>query len=223
MGSRTQRKCFAVIGMLLCAAMIQAEPAALTSSNANNDATRSSIVRPRPTPLPRASATIKVTNTNDSGPGSLRQALTDAHDGDFINFATTLNGQPITLTSAELMIDKNVTINGPGRDALVVSGSPGTPLRIFHVMPGHVVTISGLTITGGGLDDVGGGVLNDHAMLTVRYCAVRLNGAIGGGGIYNDGSNGSATLTVVIATSATIALRPLAVSSTTSAMKEAPR
>ena len=43
---------------------------------------------------------ITVINTNDSGPGSLRQALMDAHDGDLINFAMALNGQIITLTSA---------------------------------------------------------------------------------------------------------------------------
>lgn len=32
---------------------------------------------------------ITVTNTNDSGPGSLRQALADANNGDTINFAVT--------------------------------------------------------------------------------------------------------------------------------------
>jgi hypothetical protein len=32
-------------------------------------------------------ATITVTNTNDSGGGSLRQALADANDGDAISFA----------------------------------------------------------------------------------------------------------------------------------------
>src|SRR6266487_3509792 len=31
-------------------------------------------------------ATISVTNTNDSGAGSLRQAILDAHDGDTVNF-----------------------------------------------------------------------------------------------------------------------------------------
>jgi hypothetical protein len=78
----------------------------------------------------------------------------NAHDGDFINFATTLNGQTIMLTSAELVIEKDITINGPGPDRLVLSRSSNTPLRIFHVMPGHTVAIQGLMITGGGTDDV---------------------------------------------------------------------
>ena len=42
------------------------------------------------TPTPTATPTTRVTNTNDSGPGSLRQALADAHDGDTINFDPAL-------------------------------------------------------------------------------------------------------------------------------------
>ena len=57
-------------------------------------------------------ATITVTNTNDSGPGSLRQALTMANDGDTITFAVT---GTITLTSGGLLIAKNVTISGSRR------------------------------------------------------------------------------------------------------------
>src|SRR6266403_4432411 len=89
---------------------------------------------------------ITVTNTNDSGLGSLRQALADANDGDTINFDPALNGQTINLTSGELAIDKNITITGPGPNLLAVSGSSGgNPIRIFHVMTGHTVIIEGLT------------------------------------------------------------------------------
>jgi hypothetical protein len=51
--------------------------------------------------LPAHANTITVTNTNDSGPGSLRQALAGANDLDTINFAVT---GTIALTSGGLMI-----------------------------------------------------------------------------------------------------------------------
>ena len=139
-------------------------------------------------------ATITVTNTNDSGTGSLRQALADANDGDAITFAVV---GTVGLTSGELVIDKNVTITGPGPDMLAVSGSFNA-FRVFHVMPGRKVNMQGLTITMGFPHfDVGGGILNDHAVLTLTNCSVATNMAsYGGGGIYNDGRNGSAILSI---------------------------
>ena len=152
-------------------------------------------------PTPTATPTTRVTNTNDSGPGSLRQALADAHNGDTIIFDSSLNGRNIGLTSDELVIDKNVTINGPGANSLGVYRSSNPDLRIFHVMPGATVTITGLTVSGGGGDQPGGGgALNDHAMLTMNNCVVQNNGALNGGGVYNDGSAGSATLTILNST-----------------------
>ena len=64
--------------------------------------------------------TITVTSTTDSGPGSLRQALADANDGDVINFDPSLNGQAIRLTTSALVIDDNISITGPGPDLLAV-------------------------------------------------------------------------------------------------------
>jgi hypothetical protein len=133
--------------------------------------------------------TITVTNTNDTGPGSLRQALVDAHDRDTINFAVT---GTIGLTSAELAIDKNITISGPGPNSLAVSGGN---FRVFHVMPQHTVTIEGLTVRDGR-----GGIYNDHATLTVSNCAVSRNWGGYGGGVYNDGYQGGSALTIVNST-----------------------
>src|SRR5690348_3696697 len=75
-------------------------------------------------------ATITVTNTNDTGPGSLRQALANANNGDTINFA--ISGT-ITLTSGELLVSKNVTISGPGAATLTVDGNFTS--RVFHIGP----------------------------------------------------------------------------------------
>ena len=150
-------------------------------------------------------ATLIVTNTADSGPGSLRAAITTASNGDTIQFDPVLNGQIISLTSGELAIDKNITINGPGSDLLTVSRSDqAATFRIFHIMPGHTATIQGLKIKNG-LAEVGGGLLNDHASLTIDNCVIQGNWSFQdqsgkGGGIYNDGSAGSATVTILNST-----------------------
>jgi hypothetical protein len=87
---------------------------------------------------------ITVTNTNDTGPGSLRQALVDANNGDTINFTVT---GTIGLTTGELLVDKSITISGSGAEMLAVNGDGNSP--VFHIAPGETVTISGLTITNG--------------------------------------------------------------------------
>jgi hypothetical protein len=146
---------------------------------------------------------ITVTNTNDSGPGSLRQALADANDGDAINFDPALNGQAITLTTAELVVDNSITISGPGSDLLRVKAPTNDFFRIFHVMPDHTVTIEGLTIGPNHYCDSGCGIFNDQATLTLNNCAVTGNTARdGGGGIAYSGptfiSNSSVTGNTVL-------------------------
>jgi hypothetical protein len=119
-----------------------------------------------------------VTNTNDSGPGSLRQALVDASDGDLINFAVT---GTIVLTSGGLVIDKNVTISGPGPDRLSIDGNQANFQCVFGVANSNTVTISGLTVTNGDC-----GIYSDHASLTVTNCVVTANNghsSVGGIGI----------------------------------------
>jgi hypothetical protein len=167
--------------------------------NVSSTYTRPSCTTPTPTMTP----TTVVTNTNDSGGGSLRQALADAHDGDTINFAHSLIGRNIGLTTGELVIDKSVTINGPGTNLLGVYRSAQTGFRIFHVMPGVSARIAGLTISNGGLDEEGGGgIFNDHAVLTINRCVVQNSfaSALYGGGVYNDGSGGRSTLTILNST-----------------------
>src|SRR5215469_15391392 len=73
-------------------------------------------------------ATITVTNTDDDGPGSLRQAIAGAHDGDSIRFGVT---GTISLTTGELLVDKSITISGPGAATLAVNGNGGG--SVFHV------------------------------------------------------------------------------------------
>ena len=142
--------------------------------------------------LPAFGATITVTNTNDSGPGSLRAAIAGAANGDIINFSVT---GTITLTSGELLVAKNLTISGPGAANLAISGNNSS--RVFNV--GSVtVVISGLTVQSGNANNDalfpqwGGGIFN-AGTLDVRNSAVSGNSAGEGGGIYND--QGTVTLT----------------------------
>jgi N-acetylneuraminic acid mutarotase len=137
---------------------------------------------PTPSPTPTPTPTIIVTNTNDSGPGSLRQALADANDGDIIGFAVT---GTITLTSGELLVGESITISGPGASNLSIDGNAKS--SVFHLASGQTVTISGLTIINGS----GSGIHNDHAALTLNNCTITSNQ---GGGIYNDSENSGGAL-----------------------------
>jgi hypothetical protein len=141
---------------------------------------------------------IVVTNTNDNGPGSLRNALAITNDGDTID-ATGVSGT-ILLTSGELQINHNVTINGPGAASLAVNGN--TTFRVFENFASDV-TISGFTVTNGlppnGDNNGGGGILN-HGGLTLIGTSILNNNAggfqplnAGGGGI---GISAGGTLTV---------------------------
>jgi hypothetical protein len=127
-----------------------------------------------------------VTNTNDSGIGSLRQAILNANANpglDTIDFAPGLSGT-IVLTSGELQITNDVTIDGPGADPLSVSGNNAS--RVFEVDAGTTAAISGLTITGGSADQGGG--LDNSGALTVSNSVFSSNSANTGfgGGLYNE-------------------------------------
>jgi predicted outer membrane repeat protein len=123
-------------------------------------------------------ATIQVTNNNDAGPGSLRQAIIDAAAGDEITFAATVTGT-ITLTSGQLFINKNLAITGPGADILTISGNNAT--RVLFSSSGANVIISGLTIADGVNYMEGGGIYNE-GVVTLNNCTLRGNHAGTNGG-----------------------------------------
>src|SRR6266478_7922131 len=145
----------------------------------------------------------QVQNTLDSGPGSLRDALANASDGDTISFCPGVTGS-IILTNGPLFVSNSVTILGPGSANLAINGNRSVQFGpVFYVNSNHVVTIAGLAITNGNVGGLfGGGIYNDHSALTVSNCLVSGNSAADGGGIYNDGRNTSrsATLTVIAST-----------------------
>src|SRR5439155_16011563 len=87
-------------------------------------------------------ATLLVYNTNDTGAGSLRQAVSDNNalgGGYSIVFSTIVTGT-IGLVIGELLATRDVTIVGPGANVLTVSGNDAS--RIFHLTNSVVVNIS---------------------------------------------------------------------------------
>jgi hypothetical protein len=142
-----------------------------------------------------------VSNNNDSGAGSLRQAILDNDGlggGNSIYFSSNVIGT-ITLTSGSLVMNMSGQIFGPGANLLAVSGNHNG--RVFDIR--GPTTISGLTIRDGlvvgmdgggygypGFDERGGGILSQYS-LVLSNCVVCSNSVIGGlGGSANFGQGG---------------------------------
>ncbi len=121
-----------------------------------------------------------VSSTADSGPGSLRSALLGAEDGTVITFDPAIYGDTIRLKQ-ELQICSDVTILGPGRELLAISGENET--RILRVMSGSDVEMSGMSLVNGytfaGKD---GGAVLSHGQMRLVTCALKDNYAADDGG-----------------------------------------
>ena len=105
-------------------------------------------------------ATIMVTNTNDSGAGSLRNAIATAAVSDTIEFDASLSGQTIVLSShITISQDAKIYANGP----ITISG--GNATRIFFIKPegqGVHLEIDGLKLMhGGNITEDGGAIYMD--------------------------------------------------------------
>ncbi len=117
-----------------------------------------------------------VTNLNDSGGGSLPQAIIDSNSNttnetNEIDFSPGLSGT-INLTTGELLIAKHdLKIVGPGQGTLSVSGNGN--YRVFEIASGVTSSLSGLTITDGRADK-GGGIYNAGTLI-LHGCTVASN------------------------------------------------
>jgi hypothetical protein len=137
-------------------------------------------------------ATVTVTNNNDSGPGSLRDAIASSAAGDTIQFASSLASQTITLSNGQLVINKNLTIDATGASNLTISGNNTS--RVILTEGSTNVTLKNLIIANGrvsGTDENspatsgGGGIqTGGSSTLTLENCQVNNNVAGFGGGIY---------------------------------------
>jgi hypothetical protein len=139
-------------------------------------------------------ATINVINTNDSGAGSLRQAISDANSlaGTDIIDATGITGT-ITLLSTLPIVTESVTINGPTAGNLTLDA--GGVFRVLQLSSGNNI-INYLTIINGGVsisNSGGGGIYNTGNSLTLDHCIISnctnnaASGNLEAGGIYSEG------------------------------------
>src|SRR5262249_53596417 len=117
---------------------------------------------------------LVVDTVKDFGPGSLREALlsADAINLTQIDFSPDIDGSVIALTN-ELVFNKNLIINGPGKAAMALV--PVTGNRAIHVTSGNL-SVSGFTIRDcqvsgaagafemDGPDIYGGAILNESVL-----------------------------------------------------------
>ncbi|QDU61186.1 hypothetical protein Pan216_20400 [Planctomycetes bacterium Pan216] len=149
-------------------------------------------------------ATLFVTNADDSGPGSLRAQVEVANQmegADEIVFASEIPTLHIQLSSGELEITDQLTINGLSQlSNVTVSGTNSS--RVFNIaisdsnpIASYDVTLTNLTITNGqvtdaGADRSGGGVLVQSGNVLVDNVTFSANSVatgenFGGGALYN--------------------------------------
>ena len=137
---------------------------------------------------------VTVTNLDDSGEGSLREALSQVAEGGTITFDPSLEGGTLTLTSGQLEIVGPVTVDGPEADPVTISG--GGQSRVLQIAPGTEVSMNDLILRDGVAAPQGGGILNygalslDRVVVTdnTENSAGPANFEFGGGGIYNGDS-----------------------------------
>ncbi len=135
-------------------------------------------------------ATPVVHNLLDSGPGSLRYVIAYATGNATVTFDPALSGQTVLLTSGQLQLANNLTIDGSGLPGgIKIDG--GHSNRVFAVAGGATVTLNSLVITNGfpGAGNWGGAIANSGtiAMNNCTLAGNSVDSSSAGGAIENDG------------------------------------
>jgi hypothetical protein len=153
-----------------------------------------------------------VTNNNDSGSGSLRDAIQRANadpGSNTITFDPAVTGT-ILLTSGEIQISGSLTITGPGAAALTIDANANS--RIFSIFqtdpacpaldgPDYLVAISGLRLTNASHDEQRR--RSDLHRHSLSLDSMQIDNSIAGvgGGLFFDIQYPGQTLTIAIRSS----------------------
>jgi len=147
-------------------ALASAIRACLGSNSTRHTASAAGLALLLACPLPTLAADFTVANHNDSGPGSLRQAVLDANatpGPDTVRFDSSVTGS-ILLTSGALTVTDPLTLEGPGQDHLTIDG--GAVSTIFQVE-------DSLTIASLKLANAGGSAVNIAPRLAATTITIR--------------------------------------------------
>jgi len=136
--------------------------------------------------IPMRAGAGQVVSTADSGPETLRQVIADASTGETVTFDSSLTGQTITLTSGQLVINENLTIDGES-NSITVRGNNSS--HIFSVGANTTLNLNSVTVADGRAAWGGAILLSDStATLNASDCTFLSNVSIGEAG---NGSSGA--------------------------------
>ncbi len=130
-------------------------------------------------------ATFTVTNTNDAGAGSLRQAIIDANAAPGTDTIVIPTGTYL-LTSGQLQINGDTIVTGAGAATTIIDGNNTD--RVFETLGSNTVTMNGLTIQNGNQNNGGGIFVNNSSILNLSDATLTGNNNNGSG---NAGSGGA--------------------------------
>ena len=149
----------------------------------------------------QAATTCTVTTADDAGAGSLRQCLLDTASGTITFDPSVTDTIALSSDLPQVTLTSSLTITGNGTENTRINGRENS---VFDFAGNHTVSISGLTVENGYVDNAslggGGAIYSESGNVTITDSRFEGNDAyINGGAIH--AKDGSVTITGSIFTS----------------------